>query len=275
MRNPSAEMFSGLAETLTADAAPDTKFGKALVRFLRSLARFDDCVIFGYRGGANPLALFHTFTPPKYRLHVTLYQPGAYLLDPFFRAASARREGFWRMRELAPDRFYQSEYFRSYYYETGLAEEAGFFVATDEATVVVLSLMRAKGSGALSKSEVALLRACEPVVRALIVRQWHDVALRFAGSGGPNGAARKARPVPLRPIGLAAWRSLNLTVREAAIVDLVLQGHSSESVASRLAIAPGTVKVHRRNVYRKLGISSQTELLAIYVDRIVRRVATA
>lgn len=272
MRNPSAEMFSGLAQTLTADAADDPTFGTALVRFLRSLARFDHCVIFAYSGELSPLDLFHTFTPTKYRLHVTLYQPGAYLLDPFFRAASARREGFWRMRELAPDRFYQSEYFRSYYFETGLAEEVGFFVATDEATEIVLSLMRAKDSGAFSKSEAVLLRACEPVVRALILRQWQDVGLRFT-TPARSEAARKARTPSLRPIGLAAWRTLNLTVREAAVVDLVLQGHSTESVASRLAIAPGTVKVHRRNVYRKLGISSQTELLAIYVDRIVRRVA--
>ena len=30
-------------------------------------------------------------------------------------------------------------------------------------------------------------------------------------------------------------------------------------------ITTGTVKVHRRNVYRKLGISSQTQLLSLYL----------
>lgn len=44
----------------------------------------------------------------------------------------------------------------------------------------------------------------------------------------------------------------------------MLQGQS-ESIGLRLNISTGTVKVHRRNVYRKLGISSQTQLLSIYL----------
>ncbi len=268
-------MFASLAESLNAEAGADVVFGKALVQFLRTLARFDTCVVFAYRGEANPIALFDTFTPQQFNIHVTLYQPAPYLLDPFFHAASARKLGFWRMRELAPDRFFQSEYYRSYYYETGLAEEVGFFVAVDAATVVVVSLMRLKASGAFSRAEAALLRAAEPTVRALVARHWRDVGSRFASPFGSTSRAQLSRPAPLRPIGLSAWRSLGLTTREATIVDLVLQGHSSDSIASRLAIAPGTVKVHRRNVYRKLGISSQTELLAIYVDRIVERIAAA
>jgi DNA-binding CsgD family transcriptional regulator len=46
---------------------------------------------------------------------------------------------------------------------------------------------------------------------------------------------------------------------------MVLRGHSSEAIALRLGISTGTVKVHRRNVYRKLGISSQTQLLSVYL----------
>ena len=40
-------------------------------------------------------------------------------------------DGVWRMRELAPDRFFSSEYVRSYYSKTRLAEEVGFFVTLD------------------------------------------------------------------------------------------------------------------------------------------------
>lgn len=266
-------MFCALANMISADADDDNEFGSAFVRFLRALARFDNCVIFAYCGEASPLALFDTFTPPQYRVHVTLYQAGPYMLDPFFHAASQRRLGFWRMRELAPDHFYRSEYFRSYYFETGLAEEVGFFVAIDPATVVVLSLMRLKTSGAFSKPEAAMLRACEPIVRTVINGRWRKVGNRFAAAVGAPRDFKLPRPV--RPIGLMAWRSLGLTEREASIVDLVLQGHSSDSIAARLTIAPGTVKVHRRNVYRKLVISSQAELLAIYIDRIVGRIAAS
>jgi len=36
----------------------------------------------------------------------------------------------------------------------------------------------------------------------------------------------------------------------------------------KLNISTGTVKVHRRNVYRKLGISSQTQLLSLYLKNL-------
>ena len=51
-----------------------------------------------------------------------------------------------------------------------------------------------------------------------------------------------------------------LSEREREIVALVLQGHSTESIAGRLDISPGTVKIHRRNIYRKLGIPESQRL---------------
>lgn len=257
-------MFLTLGRALTAEAADDATFGKALVDFLATLARFDNCVAFAYCGDAKPIDLFDTFSPAQRRVHVTLYEPGPYLLDPFYTAASQRRLGFWRMRELAPDRFYQSDYYRTYYHETGLAEEVGFFAGPSPDTMVVLSLMRLKASGTFPQREITLLRQAEPTVTALLARHWRTVRTRF------GAAAATAPPVtPDRSLHHAAWRDLSLTDREAIIVDLVLQGHSSESIAARLGIATGTVKVHRRNVYRKFKISSQTELLAIYVQRII------
>ena len=66
------------------------------------------------------------------RLHVEEYQEGPYLLDPFFLASLELYEpGLWRLREIAPDRFYQGEYYRNYYAQTGLAEEIGYLIAVN------------------------------------------------------------------------------------------------------------------------------------------------
>jgi DNA-binding CsgD family transcriptional regulator len=56
-----------------------------------------------------------------------------------------------------------------------------------------------------------------------------------------------------------------LTGREQEIVRLLLRGHSSASVAEQLSISPGTVKIHRKNIYAKLGICSQAELLGLFI----------
>jgi two-component system NarL family response regulator len=48
--------------------------------------------------------------------------------------------------------------------------------------------------------------------------------------------------------------------RERQVLCLVAKGMSSQQIASRLTIAPGTVDVHRRNIMRKLDLHSAVEL---------------
>jgi DNA-binding CsgD family transcriptional regulator len=45
----------------------------------------------------------------------------------------------------------------------------------------------------------------------------------------------------------------------------VLRGHSSEAIGDALGIASGTVKIHRKNIYAKLGIGSQAELISMFL----------
>jgi hypothetical protein len=46
----------------------------------------------------------------------------------------------------------------------------------------------------------------------------------------------------------------------------VLRGHSSDSISQQLGIAQGTVKIHRKNIYNKLKISSQSELFSLFIS---------
>ena len=261
-------LFSACAASVRCLSMADAQFGDVLRRLLASLVRFDHVVIFAYRGGEQPIDLYSTFDAGEHFIFVTLYQDGAYLLDPFFGAVREQRSGVLRMRELAPDRFFSSEYYRSYYVQTGLAEEVGFFVPVGHDVTVVLSLMRREKTGAFPAAEFALLRKVEPFVAALLRQTWGDLSGRFdqRSEAGALGIARRGREDERVAGAHPVWHRLNLTAREAAIVELVLQGHSSESIGLRLKISTGTVKVHRRNVYRKLGISSQSQLLALYLD---------
>lgn len=242
----------------------DRETGERFRQLLSALVRFDHVVIFAYRGSEVPIDLYSTFDPDEKVIYVTMYQAGPYLLDPFYHTARAGRTGLHRMRELAPDRFFSSEYYRSYYMQTRLAEEVGFFIDVGNGVTVVLSLMRKEKTGVFPVAEMALLKKAEPLVAAIAVHAWRGLSERFAADGGsePGGVFAEGE-TPSR--AEAVWRDLKLTERETAIIDLVLQGHSSESIGLKLSISTGTVKVHRRNVYRKLGISSQTQLLSLYL----------
>ena len=57
-----------------------------------------------------------------------------------------------------------------------------------------------------------------------------------------------------------------LTERESQVVHLFLHGHSTKSIAERLGISPETVKLHRKNSYAKLDVSSQAELFYLFID---------
>lgn len=257
-------LLSGLVPAIGKPALTDAEIGDCFRQIVGSLVHFDHVVVFAYRAEERPIDLYSTFNAQEHMLYVTLYQDGPYLLDPFYGAVREGRVGLLRMRELAPDRFFSSEYYRSYYVQTGLAEEIGFFIPVGQGITVVLSLMRKEATGIFPAREFALVKKTETLVVKLVRSGWSDLSPRLDRQQiePPSGQSRSRKGKAAQGV----WDALNLTSREAAIIELVLQGHSSESIGLRLKISTGTVKVHRRNVYRKLGISSQTQLLALYMN---------
>jgi DNA-binding CsgD family transcriptional regulator len=66
-----------------------------------------------------------------------------------------------------------------------------------------------------------------------------------------------------------------LSEREREILILVAGGASNKEVAQRLVISPNTVKVHLRNIFGKVGVSSRTEAALYAVRAGLVRVAVA
>ena len=53
-----------------------------------------------------------------------------------------------------------------------------------------------------------------------------------------------------------------LTEREIDVAELLAKGLASKEVARTLGLAVGTVNVHARNIYAKLGVNSRAELIS-------------
>ena len=245
---------------LCLDAVGSPVFAQTLADGLRSVMPYEFTVIFGYIGKERPLALFDDFTPARRKLHVDDYLEGPYLIDPFFLASIGDTPpGIWRLKEIAPDRFYQGEYYRSYYAQTGLAEEVGFLIDVDTELQIVVSLMRTEKK--FSKTEMRVLSEIQPIVEALCRRHWSSVDRSDTGKASDILSQKVADA--FNTIGDGA-----LTDREGQVVELTLRGHSSEAIGRLLSISPGTVRIHRRNVYSKLRINSQGELFSIFLDTI-------
>ena len=63
---------------------------------------------------------------------------------------------------------------------------------------------------------------------------------------------------------------IKLSNRQAEVAILILQGHSSESVALMLNISPQTVKVFRKQLYKRCKITSQAELFSLLMPLLER-----
>jgi len=216
------------------------------------------CLI-AFHKDARPDVLHHTLEPAGRKHYLERYLDGPYLLDPLYQLSLAsRKPRLCRFRDELPDRFRSSEYYRQYCERTHLLDEMDFVVPVSKRTTVVLVVGRRDRM--FSKAELQRLNLIEPMVHASMQRIWRAWVSRSGNSRGADDVHQRLTEC------FANFGESVLTKREREISQLLLRGHSSKSVARELKIAPGTVMVHKRNLFAKLGISSQYELFSLLID---------
>ncbi len=256
-----------IIEALGSEALPER-----LVRGLAHLVPFELAAVFAYRGRSRPLVIYDNFDLCGARGGITAYIESTYVLNPFYHAhLRGLDDGVYRMRDLAPDAFYESEYYRAYKARPSPAEEIGYvtenwppgmeelMIATtlEDGVLAEISLSRPHKGGGFDDADVARLSAVAPVIDALLRNYW----VEFGAAG------LRASPTDSRvDDAFANFGKSVLTDRECEVTQLILRGHSSASICGNLGISLGTVKTHRKNAYAKLAISSQSELLARFLQ---------
>ncbi|MCB1378137.1 MAG: helix-turn-helix transcriptional regulator [Alphaproteobacteria bacterium] len=245
------EQWSKGLATLS-DAVGKPQFAAVLLDAVKRLVDFDFVMAFAYRGKDPPVILDDTLDRARHRVIATDYVAGPFLLDPFYQMVSnGCRAGCHQLLDIAPDHFRRSEYFREHYSRTGIGEELGCFFPMDEGYTGVTSFARWTWSPPLTRSDLEILQAIEPAVSAFSRHHWQLKSLT------------RPSPIPAPTVAHIGFRMLS--AREREIVTMILQGHSTQSIALQLDISPGTVKIHRKNIYRKLKISTQGELFAAFL----------
>ncbi len=227
--------------------------------YLRAVAQFPGCFLTLLDGNRPPLHIYDNVRAERRAAVVDRYLDGAYLLDPFYAAYRASKPcAFLHLREVAPDRFSQSTYSREYYNLIRLEDEAAFLIDLPGGRHLFYSIGRLDGQPKFSARDLRAFRRVLPVFAALNRRHFAD--LSYGGAGAETQTAHEIDQA------MARFGAESLTEREREIAILVLKGHSSRSIAGATEIALGTVKIHRKNIYRKLGISSQSELFALFLQ---------
>lgn len=116
--------------------------------------------------------------------------------------------------------------------------------------------IRDDGGGALT-ADTPSISGLESRVKALTGQLRMDV---MAGWGADIFVSLPL-DLPTRPSSnVAGW---NLAARELEVLEHLVAGHRNRTIASNLSISENTVKFHVRNLFKKLGVGSRSELIAL------------
>ena len=122
-----------------------------------------------------------------------------------------------------------------------------------------------------SRAELALGELLRRARRRVEAREHLRARLSTALRNWERGCGRSAHGWSCRASGQVARRRDpstrdELTAQELQIVHLVAQGLSNREVAAQLFLSSRTIDFHLRNVFRKLNISSRTQLARLDLD---------
>jgi DNA-binding CsgD family transcriptional regulator len=211
------------------------------------LSHFELATIVVHRRQATPGLLYDNFDADG-RRGIDNYVQVTHVLNPMLRpgrsAGVVRASAFTiRPRQISEDFLVRSPDeelgFRTVGWPQRMEEIGLYFDACGG--IVEFSLYRPRAPRVASDGDLDRLDALRMPIAAAFDRN----------------AALTAPPSPA-PLPDAAA----LTPREREIVELLLQGCTSEAIALRLHISRHTVKDHRKRIFRKLGIGSLGELFA-------------
>ncbi|ANO51800.1 helix-turn-helix transcriptional regulator [Woeseia oceani] len=249
---------AAIGQLIAADT--DVSMAASLIDAVSVIVNHEGTCLLAFHNDARPEVLHHSLEPAGEKHYLKRYLDGPYLLDPLYQLAiRATKPELCRFRDELPDRFRASEYYRQYCERTHLLDEMDFLLEISPRTTLVLVIGRRDRM--FTQAELRRLKLIAPTVQAAMKRIWALRSTTDVQDDDSQFHRRLTRCFDQFGTGV-------LTDRERQISQFLLRGHSSKSIARELDIAPGTVMVHKRNLFAKLGISSQYELFAQLIDKL-------
>jgi DNA-binding CsgD family transcriptional regulator len=236
------------------------EFFPALVEAINGQVQVDYPQVWLYHRDLPPRVLYHQIPKAALTSQVDEYLEGPYREDPFFQTSMNQpRSKIYRLDRVSLGKLENSDYYLEYYGDTGTVDEAVYLAKLRGGNVINLSMMRLPEHGAFSDEEYqSLYLLAEPVSELLKSHSEHnDFAVTHLIQPGIDHQIDLA----FRTFGASL-----LSPREKDVLELMLRGYGTDTSGQRLGIAVETVRRHRKSIYRKLDVSSQTDLFSLFLN---------
>jgi DNA-binding CsgD family transcriptional regulator len=208
---------------------------------------------------SRPYHIYDTIRT-SYRINLDMYLDGVYQLDPFYtQFCKHKKTSAMLIRDVAPDRFNLTEYFRRYYKNIELRDEVAIFTDLQDGRFLFFSIGRRSTEPRFRRGDLKAINRDLPVLASLCRQHFCEPSYSRENLSGNDVVERLQ-------FALERFGEEALSPREHEVAVYILKGHSSKSLAREIDISPETVKIHRKNIFRKLGISSQSELFVQFLN---------
>lgn len=130
-----------------------------------------------------------------------------------------------------------------------------------EAAVVVIQLRQGESATLLDSRVVSeLLRKLFSLINANAIVEGRPRKGGDSGVAGttPNEASRRA---------MLEREVASFTPRELEVLYHLLRGRSEKEIAVNIGNAPNTVHVHVKSIYRRLGVCTRAEMMALWINQ--------
>lgn len=258
--NRLSAFFHGIISEIGNDS-----FCAKLAECGQAITGCNSTVIIAFLNKEKPFLLFSNLGQQDYLSTVDPYFDGAYLLDPIYEIyKKGYPENIYRLKDVSPRDFEDSEYYRTYFQSTGIVDEIAVLVRVSNDICIYIS-WGLRGDSESRAHDIGLLEDILPVFIAAVKQNWsRDSQLSPLKSqlrmGGEFGATLD--------VAFANFGKDYLSPRECEILRLILKGYASDSIADMLGISRETVKVYRKRIHMKLKINTSAELFSLFLEAI-------
>lgn len=206
--------------------------------------------------GQSPQTTHHRLLANEsVKTHVEAYDNGAYLLDPFYcKAQQEHAEGAFSIKDVAPDDFEKSDFYCFFYEQLGFIDEICLLFQCDDHSIVSISFVRHTNEQTFDTEAIEQLNILYPLLKSIIVK-WRQ---HSTAPATPNLERQLDN-------ALIKFGSSVLTPGECRVLHMILHGYSIKFIAEKLGNSIETIKHHRKNIYIKLDVSSQSELFYLFI----------
>lgn len=232
----------------------------AVLDLLGSVCNMDSGGVMVFHRHQRPRRIVHRFNPQERALPEDAFLSGPYALDPNYQLfLQGCASGVYWLREIAPDNFYESEYYRVFYSQIGLSDSIDLLWRINDDSALNIFIERSIRHSRFQSTDMLALHTLMPLVVAAAAKH-HTLTVVANGRDTDTLTHRKVQST------IENFASSLLTKREREVLFYMISGYSSALTAQRLHTSEGTIKIHRKSIHRKLDIGSQAELFSLFIN---------